>query len=228
MARLAIKVGGLVGDLAKFKDAISTFPAGAGNPLILWRKAYGLRTIQSSRPTVGASGSFRGNSWPAVKPQYTRKDGTIVPVWGGIPRLRAGHVTRAGKASQRYLKYMSPAQIEGGATDIGVVKVGQTFTAGNVLGKLRRDGTRYRQSDKQLSTNAEVGLLGDFAKSEPILGDNNRLVRILSNRSYAVKVHEKRPFAFGGAIDKEESDSLLAYCSAYVDGLLKKLDSGGH
>jgi hypothetical protein len=176
---------------------------------------------------VGQSGSFRGNSWPAAKPAYTRKDGTVVPIWGGVPRVRAGHVTRAGKASQRYLKYMSPEQRAGGPSDVGVVKLGQTFTAGNVLGKLRRDGSRYRQSDPQLSPNAEVGLLGDFAKSAPVLEDNNRRVRVMTNKSYAARVHAKRPFAFGGAIDKEEADSVLAYCTKYVDDLLRRLDAGG-
>ena len=34
-----------------------------------------------------AGGMFRGVFWPPMKPQYTRKDGTVVPPEGGTPRV---------------------------------------------------------------------------------------------------------------------------------------------
>ena len=33
-------------------------------------------------------GSYRGVTWRGWAPQYTRKDGTVVPAWGGIPKVR--------------------------------------------------------------------------------------------------------------------------------------------
>lgn len=35
----------------------------------------------------GLGGTFRGVAWSYFKPQYTRIDGTAVPVWGGVPRV---------------------------------------------------------------------------------------------------------------------------------------------
>lgn len=33
-----------------------------------------------------AGGEYRGVTWPGFASQYTRKDGTEVPAWGGVPR----------------------------------------------------------------------------------------------------------------------------------------------
>jgi len=33
-------------------------------------------------------GTFRGDAWAAMKPQRYRADGTPVPAWGGIPKVR--------------------------------------------------------------------------------------------------------------------------------------------
>ena len=32
-------------------------------------------------------GTFRGDTWAKMKPQYTRKDGTVVEAWGGNPKV---------------------------------------------------------------------------------------------------------------------------------------------
>lgn len=35
-------------------------------------------------------GMFRGRKWAPMQPQYTRADGTPVPAWGGVKRVRKG------------------------------------------------------------------------------------------------------------------------------------------
>lgn len=41
--------------------------------------------------------SHRGVSWPGFAPQYTRKDGTVVPAWGGIPKVRGKGMVKGRK-----------------------------------------------------------------------------------------------------------------------------------
>jgi hypothetical protein len=33
-------------------------------------------------------GSYRGVTWKYFRPQYTRKDGTVIPAWGGVRKVR--------------------------------------------------------------------------------------------------------------------------------------------
>jgi hypothetical protein len=165
-----------------------------------------------------------------LAPQYTRKtDGVTVPVWGGVPRATLtapgggqyqmlGVVTWAGSASIR--KYQTKQQKKAG---FGVVKVGQVVGTGrNVLGKLRPDGSRYKQSDKQMSDGHSVNhLFRQFASVPGVLSDNNRVIQVVSNKDYAAKVHDRRPFAWGPMIEREESDDALKQVSLYLDKLLK-------
>ena len=50
-------------------------------------------------------GSFRGVRWKYFAPQYKRKDGTVVPAWGGIPKVRGGGMVQGRRrASGALLK----------------------------------------------------------------------------------------------------------------------------
>lgn len=53
-------------------------------------------TLMFSRLSRG-SGSFRGVSWPWFAPQYTRADGTVVPAFGGIPKLNGKGLVKGRK-----------------------------------------------------------------------------------------------------------------------------------
>lgn len=44
-------------------------------------------------------GTARGAQWAGMKPQYTRRDGTVVPAWGGVSKVRG-----AGQVKGRKLK----------------------------------------------------------------------------------------------------------------------------
>lgn len=49
------------------------------------RRAQGWVQFKAS-----TGGFFFGEKWEPMKPQYTRKDGTEVPAWGGVPRVNKG------------------------------------------------------------------------------------------------------------------------------------------
>ena len=65
-------------------------------------------------------GRYRGVRWKYFANQYTRKDGTIVPAWGGVPRVRPGWHPD-GRRHKR--------------------------TTGNVSGRLRPSGQRVKRGD---------------------------------------------------------------------------------
>jgi hypothetical protein len=47
------------------------------------------RVVRRQWAAVKATGgTFRGKRWPPFAPQYKRKDGTVVPAWGGVPKVR--------------------------------------------------------------------------------------------------------------------------------------------
>lgn len=37
---------------------------------------------------AAAGGTVRGVSWASMAPYYTRKDGTVIPAWGGVSKVR--------------------------------------------------------------------------------------------------------------------------------------------
>ena len=42
----------------------------------------------------GGGGSHRGVRWGGFAPQYTRKDGTVIPAWGGVKKVRGTGVVK--------------------------------------------------------------------------------------------------------------------------------------
>ena len=145
-------------------------------PMARWRLGYGVRTVRASRPSVGQSGMFRGNPWRKLAPMYTRKDGTVVPVWGGVQKVHG---------------------------------------RGNVKGRKRRRGPRYKESDRQLDKLRTQGLIGGWAQAAPLFSKGNKRLTISARQPYAERQHKMRPFAFGVKIDKEESKHALAELDAY-------------
>jgi len=54
-------------------------------------KTFGVYMINRSKETfraLGKGGTFRGVNWPPFADQYQRKDGTIIPAQGGIPKIK--------------------------------------------------------------------------------------------------------------------------------------------
>lgn len=227
MLEIRFKDTGTVKRLLAIAGSMSSFPE-SRNPLLTWRREYGLRTATAQRPTVGQDGMFRGEHWPALEPQYTRKtDGVVVPVWGGVPRAvlgggryqQLGYVSRAGEASIRQAKFLTPAQKRAG---FGRVREGQVISASTVQGKLRKDGSRYKQSDKQMArqVNASDNILGDWIAGDPEIRDSGKSIKLTSRFDWAGTAHKRRPFAFGPAITPVELRHLRLAVLRYVRDLL--------
>ena len=68
-------------------------------------KGWMLRRTQLTFSKLGRRGNttpFRQTLWPWFAPQYTRKDGTVIPAEGGIPKVRGkgmvkGRLRHSGK-----------------------------------------------------------------------------------------------------------------------------------
>jgi hypothetical protein len=204
--------------LEDFAKVLETFGRTAPtNPMVKWRAGYNVRQLRAwqSRPSVGRSGTVRGNPWHRLKPQYKRKtDGVTVPVWGGVPRLRTGTVTRAGVASERF----------GEGAGRAVVKVGQKTRTGPVLGKLKRTGRRYKEGDPQLGKIRKGGLLGSWLQAPPVFRNKNRTVEVRSRKPHAVHVERRRRYVWGPKIQAEESKAFLAAVNEFVLRAMRALE----
>ena len=100
----------------KFREAakrIERLPDSQGsNPCALALYDYQFEIGRTRRPTVAESGDFHGENWPQLAPAYTRKDGTVVPVYGGVPKARGrgkvkGRIKSEGVARGRGSRYQA-------------------------------------------------------------------------------------------------------------------------
>jgi len=183
------------------------------NPIGIWETKYGKRGEKAKRPTVAKAGQYRGNRWPGLKIQYKRKtDGKVVPVWGGVRRLRKGTVTNATGTGERR-KASGPA----------IVKKGQTFTGKNVLGKLKSDGHRYKRSDKQMgNTQGRIGLLQSWFAPTGKLTQNGKRLTKTTNEPHAAKAAALRPFHWGRGIANLERHELERIAAKWLSARLRK------
>lgn len=69
--------------MLKGVDLAATRPEPAWREFAQYMRVVTDRTFARLRH----GGSYRGVTWKGFAPQYTRKDGTVVPAWGGIPRV---------------------------------------------------------------------------------------------------------------------------------------------
>lgn len=218
---LTVDTRDLEGDMRRFADKVTRFPRGK-NPLEIWMRGYLLRERLAARPTVGASGLFRGNAWPALKWVRKRKtDGETVYVWGGNKRLAAGIVTRARPGSERI--GASRAERKAG---FGIVKVGQIFSKGPVKGKLKSDGTRYTRGDKQLGRSAGGHLFGEWINPRNINVSASGLTvkQTLPDQldEQGARIHKTRMFAWGPQIEAQEAPLCQAEVEKYIENAIRE------
>lgn len=125
-----------------------------------------------------AGGTFRGVTWPGMKPQYTRKDGTEVPAWGGVPFALTGFK----RGAKTKITWKS-----------GEMRIGST--SGSVKGKKRPSGKRVTQSSIMMQDTAN--LRNDFLYKPKRLDDNRMILEpSAGNLEYAEVQNDRRPFAF--------------------------------
>lgn len=97
MISITLDLNDLDHKLERAAEHFQTLPADPGeNPCALALYDYQAELANATRPTVGMSGDVAGASWPALQEQYIRKDGTVVPVYGGVP-YASGKGTVKGK-----------------------------------------------------------------------------------------------------------------------------------
>ncbi len=140
---------------------------------------------------------------------------------------RVGYGHRTAKEKQ-------PTVTKGGTFRGNKWKKLSPNTIGNVAeGKGRKRGknkSRYKTSTTILGDQGGDGLLGDWANSDPVLSDGNKVLRITSKKDYA-RAHAlgnpkgnlpARPWWWGKKIEKEEAKALLKEFSKYIGKQLKR------
>jgi hypothetical protein len=147
---------------------------------------YMVRQTQLTFARLSAKGNtsdFRGVRWKWFEDQYTRKDGTVVPAEGGIPKVRVGYSHRTIKG-----KYLP-----GAAQDIetkafrGAKKTKNELVRGRLRGSLTRITPRSRiLMDRGILRQAA---LADFSVT-------THTATLDTNLSHAKYLNAKRPFAF--------------------------------
>lgn len=73
-------------------------------------EAHMLRRTALTFRRLGRGGTFRGVNWPPFAPQYRRKDGTLIPAWGGVPKVR-GKGTVKGKGRGQRVGDLKPKRV---------------------------------------------------------------------------------------------------------------------
>ena len=65
-------------------------------PLLRFRQYMTVQTdsMFSMLSNARGGGSHRGVRWGGFAPQYTRKDGTVIPAWGGVKKVRGTGVVK--------------------------------------------------------------------------------------------------------------------------------------
>lgn len=130
-------------------------------------------------------GQYRGVVWKYFAPQYVRKDGTVVPAWGGVPRVRGLRYKRSYKKK-------------------GITR--GDFRKPNVLGRKRPSGARVKQGDAILqdvgTLKARAALVQRLRKDRLEMGPSGGKVM-----KYAAAQHARRPWLFFHV--PEDSNYLL-------------------
>jgi len=57
--------------------------------------------VEWPKARAATGGTVRGQVWEPMKPQYTRKDGTVVPAWGGVAKVRGKGLVKGKKRGKR-------------------------------------------------------------------------------------------------------------------------------
>jgi hypothetical protein len=106
--------------------------------------------------------------WPKAKPLYVRKDGKVIPPWGGVPRVSAGWKKMKGGAMARHSK-----------------------VTGNVRGRKRPSGARIKPEDIMMEdTQHMIREFTDDVKLSP----DHKMGWLGTARTYARRQASRRPW----------------------------------
>jgi hypothetical protein len=189
--------------LHQFRDTVSDGRV----PFRLFFTAWSTLRMKAWESIRVTGGNFFGQVWEAMKPQYTRKDGTVVPAWGGVPRVSKGW--KKGRVG----------------TKSGQRSVGSLIKnrGGNVSGKMRPSGRRVAQTSVMMQ---DTGTMKRDVLASPISVEARRMViGPKGNVVYAEKQDEMRPFCFW-QIPQDEELAVKAFQS-HVDKQVDKFNQPG-
>lgn len=210
MARIALTVNRQV--QARLDAALSRLARDSSEverPLLQFDRYWKAVTALEVGKVKATGGSYRGVSWPGMKPQYRRKtDGVVVPAWGGVPRVRRPVV------SQR-IRWKNGKPLAGAKTFGG---------PRTVQAKLRPSGQRVRQTSMM---NADTRTLYNSLYASAPRFRGRYTVEIGGDLPiYAetiLRKYGRNPVRFFPD-DVRMFDSI---CSDWVDGLVARFNSGG-
>lgn len=152
-------------------------------------------------------GSYRGIVWDPPADQYTRKDGTVIPAWGGVPRVRAGWSTRSAitrKTERGIVVYGSRLNFNVSQRLSDRRFIGGRSTGGELMvrGRLRPSGRRWGPDSKLMQ---DTGKLRAGATQNYRIYPRKAVIYVPSRIGYAAKQQEMRPFLF---VTPEDADWL--------------------
>jgi len=78
----------LITDPTTLKDVIASRTARMRRQILKAYAKFMRRRIVGHMEKLKKGGTYRGAKWEPFRPYYTRADGTEVPAWGGIPKVR--------------------------------------------------------------------------------------------------------------------------------------------
>lgn len=86
-------------DDAKVQRMLRGVDLAAYNPDAAWAEGAQYMRVRTDSMFrhLRRGGTHRGVTWKDWTPQYTRKDGTVVPAWGGIPKVRGRGMVKGRK-----------------------------------------------------------------------------------------------------------------------------------
>lgn len=128
-----------------------------------YKKTEALKSWNSA--TAAAGGTVEGGKWKPHKPQYTRLDGTVVPAWGGVPRVDGRGLVKGKRRNPASTARIRPDSVSGKDTG-GLAQrlnsqsadiVGNTLWigrnlpkyAGAIFGKYKRNPLRWKRADRK-------------------------------------------------------------------------------
>lgn len=146
-----------------------------------------------------APGNFRSGAaeWRKVPPLYVRKDGTAIPPWGGVKRVRGQWIHTHSDIKSRKKFFVQKAKV-----------------SGNVSGRLRPSNKRVKPTSivgKDTNT-----MFRQFVRS-PKIAPSGRSISLVTVTAYAKWQNKLRPF---NKLKQSDTDRLKRI---YIDFLKAKM-----
>ena len=191
-------------DDRQVRAALRTIDRAGADVRPVWRqfRQYMIARTNATFQALRHGGSYRGVIWRYFAPQYVRKDGTVVPAWGGVPRAQRG-----------WRKARDPRLGRAGAVSTGERMARIT---GKVSGRRRPSGRRIKYGDSILQDTGTMRARDCLV----LLMDRNELRLGPQGVRYAAYQQQMRPHLF---FERDvDAKALAEMLGAYAMGVAAK------